>query len=604
MAVHGLNGHRERTWTAENGVLWLRDLLPPQVPNVRIITYGYDSRTHSREKLTHATLYEQATSFVSNLYVFRERTNTLRRPIIFVAHSLGGILVKSALLHSELARKDHLEYLKSVKLSTHGILFFGTPHRGGDGVPLGKILLKLLSVSMSTNDKVLKHIDKYSEFLSMQLSQFTSISNDFEIKCFYETYPTPLPIGTSVIVPTHSAVIQGVPDAEAIGIKKNHRAMVRYEASTDDDFQTVSTHILFMCRTAWRHVRTNWDSWKRIQGMESDRKPHFKVSFNLPHRRNRNFTGRKSFLENIHSQLSQEENSQRSSTVAIYGIGGVGKTQVALEYAYQCSKDYSSVLWINAQSLQSVQRSFADIAQRLVGQLGITSEEVSPDYLQIARSLDLVGLVDNNGQLRVAHSVLPRADPDSHPETTNGGAEQITVAVHQWLSREGNDEWLLILDNLDSLETVDISNVLPQDPHGKILITSRRPESARLGHGVPLMHMGKEEALMLFSRSLSRIFEEEDPEYSEASKIVERVGYLPLAIDQAGAYLNKLSKPTTAYLPLYERNKKALLSKKPPAATWCWMIEASLGCVHLRNSLHKIQGSFSPMTVCHTTFVA
>ena len=101
VAVHGLDGHRERTWTFESGshnVLWLRDLLPAEIPNARIWTWGYDSRTHSRshqDHLTIKTLYDHGRQLVIDLDIERRASNSHQRPIIFVAHSLGGIVVKS-----------------------------------------------------------------------------------------------------------------------------------------------------------------------------------------------------------------------------------------------------------------------------------------------------------------------------------------------------------------------------------------------------------------------------------------------------------------------------------------------------------------------------
>lgn len=57
-------------------------------------------------------------------------------------------------------------------------------------------------------------------------------------------------------------------------------------------------------------------------------------------------------------------------------------------------------------------------------------------------------------------------------------------------------------------------------------------------------------------------------DYDEARRIVEKLGYLPLAIDQAGAYLSKLSKPLSAFLPLFEAKFKTTLNKKPPLGAW------------------------------------
>ena len=103
VAIHGLNGHREKTWTFEGkgksgDVLWLRDLLPSIIPNARIWTWGYDSRTRSKshgEQLTIKSLYDHGRELVFDLDGERRASNSHRRPIIFIVHSLGGIVVKS-----------------------------------------------------------------------------------------------------------------------------------------------------------------------------------------------------------------------------------------------------------------------------------------------------------------------------------------------------------------------------------------------------------------------------------------------------------------------------------------------------------------------------
>jgi predicted alpha/beta-fold hydrolase len=95
VAVHGLNGHRENTWTSEGGKLWLRDFLPSKISNVRIYSWGYDANTHSGDRVNTQYIYDIAKTLVSDLSLARQLTNTEQRPIIFVAHSLGGLVVKS-----------------------------------------------------------------------------------------------------------------------------------------------------------------------------------------------------------------------------------------------------------------------------------------------------------------------------------------------------------------------------------------------------------------------------------------------------------------------------------------------------------------------------
>lgn len=73
MAVHGLDGHREKTWTA-NGVNWLSDFLPSDIPNARILTWGYDGDTHSTSPMSAQYLYDHAISLVSDLCLKRSLT--------------------------------------------------------------------------------------------------------------------------------------------------------------------------------------------------------------------------------------------------------------------------------------------------------------------------------------------------------------------------------------------------------------------------------------------------------------------------------------------------------------------------------------------------
>jgi hypothetical protein len=75
VALHGLNGHREETWTATNGVHWLRDLLPGDIPQARILCWGYDANTHAADRVSWQYLYDHSTSLVSDLCRKRQITN-------------------------------------------------------------------------------------------------------------------------------------------------------------------------------------------------------------------------------------------------------------------------------------------------------------------------------------------------------------------------------------------------------------------------------------------------------------------------------------------------------------------------------------------------
>jgi hypothetical protein len=83
-----------------------------------------------------------------------------------------------------------LEEHLSIKLSTYGILFMGTPHQGAAGVQLGELVLRIASMFIPTDNKALRHIDQDSEWLQQQLQQYAPISQSIVTKFAYETMPT------------------------------------------------------------------------------------------------------------------------------------------------------------------------------------------------------------------------------------------------------------------------------------------------------------------------------------------------------------------------------------------------------------------------------
>ena len=122
IAIHGLNGDPYKTWTdRETQCLWLRDLLPDDVPGARIFTYGYPS--HVLCSTSTAGVSDYAGTLLA--HIESRRVVNEPRPIIFVAHSLGGIVCKRALI---MANENPV--YEAIKANTVGILFFGTPHRG------------------------------------------------------------------------------------------------------------------------------------------------------------------------------------------------------------------------------------------------------------------------------------------------------------------------------------------------------------------------------------------------------------------------------------------------------------------------------------------
>jgi tetratricopeptide (TPR) repeat protein/DNA-binding XRE family transcriptional regulator len=241
------------------------------------------------------------------------------------------------------------------------------------------------------------------------------------------------------------------------------------------------------------------------------------VLWNVPHLRNLYFTGREEILAYLHEALSTRKTVALTQPQAISGLGGIGKTQTAVEYAYRYGAEYSAVLWARA-----------DFHRSLIS-----------DFVTIASLLDL-------------------------PEHREADQQRVVEAVKRWL--QGQRYWLLILDNADDLEMV--SDFLPARGGGHILLTSRSQATGPNIKGIELVKMERDEGALLLLRRAKLLAEDALLEYStakdrrEAETIVEILDGLPLALDQAAAYIEEHQCSLADYLLLYQTRRAALLQRR------------------------------------------
>jgi tetratricopeptide (TPR) repeat protein len=203
-------------------------------------------------------------------------------------------------------------------------------------------------------------------------------------------------------------------------------------------------------------------------------------------------------------------------------LGGIGKTQIATEYAYQHHQDYQAVLW-----------TLADTREALVS-----------GYVAIARLLNL----------------REKEEKD----------QSITVnAVIRWLKT--HTKWLLILDSADELDIV--REFVPPVFSGHILITTRAQAMGKLARRIEVVSMSQDVgALLLLRRAtlLARDAELSDADASDvptAKEISEELGGLPLALDQAGAYIEETSCSLLEYLRLYRMRRDEMLKRRGGSAS-------------------------------------
>ncbi|KAK8143516.1 hypothetical protein G3M48_007138 [Beauveria asiatica] len=234
--VHGLTGDRETTWTAQGQhIPWPGVLLPSELPRARILTYGYDAYVVRRSVASTNRLMDHATSLLNDLTADRAGRNASARPLIFVAHSLGGLVCKEAIL---LSRNNPGPHLRSIFDHVVGIIFMGTPHKGSWMANWAKIPASALGLVKSTNKSLLKILEADDQFLQSIQSRFWSMVRElreggrpFEVTCFFEGLPFPV---AGTVVPTESATLEGYP---SFSIHANHQDMVKFSSAEDNNFK-------------------------------------------------------------------------------------------------------------------------------------------------------------------------------------------------------------------------------------------------------------------------------------------------------------------------------------------------------------------------------
>src|SRR5579871_2380450 len=256
-------------------------------------------------------------------------------------------------------------------------------------------------------------------------------------------------------------------------------------------------------------------------------KPNYLPIFNVPYRRNPLFTGHANTLQMIHQKLVSNARPGITSSYVIYGLGGVGKTQLAIEYSYQHRKDFDIIYWLRADNYETLLRSYSQLY-----------EDSS------FRSLTGLNLGDENN------------------------LEKISARVILWFERCQDLRWLLLIDNADRLQRDSasqgkqietIGNIIPRGQSGCVLVTSRdRSALVQLAtDGDELLVMDEDEARnFLFKCSKADPTESED-----VVALVNELGRLPLAIEQAGGFIRETGVTISAYRRLYSANKSKALEK-------------------------------------------
>ncbi|ERF73050.1 hypothetical protein EPUS_08614 [Endocarpon pusillum Z07020] len=308
------------------------------------------------------------------------------------------------------------------------------------------------------------------------------------------------------VVPMHSAIL---PAYVSIGIHSNHMGMTKFETEDDPGFISVTGEL------------RRWV--KELISMPVTTSRTSQVPFMVSFDRDLQFIGRDDIIGNIDQRL---ETKRR---IPLAGIGGVGKSQIAIEYCYRfrAQNPSGSVFWVHANNASRFQNAYKNIASKLG---------------------------------------LPGWDD---PKTNS------LKLVSEWLSDEDHGPWLMILDNADDSETffgtrsdglsleaehpAPLVSYLPRNSKGSIIITTR---DARVGErlserekSITVLPLVVQEAEHLLRSKL-----QQDAEWSEpdAAELLKLLGCLPLAITQAAAFISENMITVAKYTDILQASDSEL----------------------------------------------
>ncbi len=232
-------------------------------------------------------------------------------------------------------------------------------------------------------------------------------------------------------------------------------------------------------------------------------------AWNMPLHRNPNFTGRDRLLTQLRSTLVSGQPA--ALTQALTGLGGVGKTQLAVEYVYRHAEEYEVIWWIRADE----------------------PTMLAADYAALARGLGL-------------------------QEANERDQARVVARVHGWLRQ--HEDWLLVFDNANAPGVV--GPYLPTGAQGHVLITSRHRAWRALAQPLAVHVLPREDAVRFLLERTGQA------DARVAHEVAEAVGDLPLALEQAGAYMDVKHRSFDDYLALFHAHQQDLLGREPPPADY------------------------------------
>ncbi|CUS12762.1 unnamed protein product, partial [Tuber aestivum] len=242
----------------------------------------------------------------------------------------------------------------------------------------------------------------------------------------------------------------------------------------------------------------------------------------IPYCKNTNFTGREDLIESLR-RYSERKGHNR---IALHGLGGSGKTQIALEYLYRrASESECDIFWVRGSGLPKFSEDLRAIAQHV---------QIPP----------------------------PSAEPDE---------ESLLLNIKRWFEGQARGDWVLVIDNADNEEDFKgnrgrISRFVPQGSRGTLILTTRSTQvaSRERCEMIEVRKMAENDAQELFLKLLGNVNCSRDGEKEAITMILQSIHHIPLAIIGAAAFMTETQTPPSTYWSIFlgsDEHAKRLLSR-------------------------------------------
>ncbi|KAG6357943.1 hypothetical protein INS49_013826 [Diaporthe citri] len=556
--VHGLNGDPQRTWTAKspngNGAFWPVDLLPKSLEaenaHANVLVYGYNADVSSKKHGTGPSsnyIHQHAQTLVTFLTTYRKSKKTTRNPIIWVAHSLGGILVKRALEHSDSVRvADHEDY-RSIYVSTYGIIFLGTPHDGSELASWGSALQGMAGhvprKFFDSEPVLIETLRKDNETLDNININFLNIYQRFKIQMVHENQKTDLKGTKSLIVDAKSAAPR-LPGVTSYGVEADHSNMCKFAGFDAPGYRTISTAIAEWVQAAPDVTSVRWN-------VEDDgRRVRAQLEMN---ERARPFLAQSGSSSQVAGMFQVSETptlSSPSSGAAPFSIEPAESHDAESPGGREALFIHPEAFRPNSyfvgrkEELDDLHRMLQDKRRRSEGGIfwlrATSVQELEGEFWRVARTAALKDLMDKKNY-------------DELRDNT-----KIIDIVREWFN--GFEGWLMILDGI-MFDSPGIERFVPDVANSSIILTSTDPAATGNHHfnnpqllPLPLLPAQEAQELLLLETEKRKPWGQED--LSQATELVQILGRLPLMIHFISQQIKANQEPLATFLKRYRTRPK------------------------------------------------